>query len=116
MGGGQPEGIQDVLQVSSAGGVAVQVGYMGAEPPHWTGPEEFSAQGYDTDHKETAKATRQGGIGISTAGGSNGGGGFRGDQDLHPQEAGQGCSIYCDATYAGPLQEVGAEARVLGLS
>ena len=42
-GGGQPEGIWDVIQGGSADNVAVWVGEEGAEPPHWTGPGEFSA-------------------------------------------------------------------------
>ena len=75
-GGGQPEVIQYVLQGGSAGGVAVRVGYVGAEPPHWAGTGEFSAQGCTADHKETAKKTGQCGIVISTPGGSNGVCGF----------------------------------------
>ena len=43
-GGGQPEGIRDVLQGSSAGGVAVMFEYVGTDPPHWTVHRKFSAQ------------------------------------------------------------------------
>ena len=44
------------------------------------------------------------------------GGRFGRDGDLHLQAPEYGRSIYCDATYSIPLQEVGAEAKGLGLS
>ena len=72
IGGGQPEGIQDVIQGSSAGGIYFRVGDVGADPLHWTGPVKLSAQGCPADHKKTAEATIGRGLGISTAGGSNG--------------------------------------------
>ena len=75
-GGGQPEVIQYVLQGGSAGGVAVRVGYVGAEPPHWAGPGEFSAQGCTADHQEAAKEAGEGVMGLSTAGIIYGGGGI----------------------------------------
>ena len=59
--GGRTEGIWDVLQGGSAGNVTVWVGEEGAEPPHWTGPGEFSSQGCAADHEETAKVTEEGG-------------------------------------------------------
>ena len=71
-GGCQPEVIQYVLQGGSAGGVAVRVGYVGDDTPHWTVPGEFSAQVCAADHKETAETTGRWGIVISTTGGSNG--------------------------------------------
>ena len=66
--------------------------------------------------QQTAKETRGGGLVISTSDGRNGGGRIHGDQGLHPKEAEHGHAIYCDATYCGPLQEVGAEVRRLGFS
>ena len=54
-----------------------RVGYLGADPLHWTGPGEFSGQGCLADHKKKYEATVGAGLGISTPGSSNGGGEFR---------------------------------------
>ena len=51
------------------------------------GPGKLSEQVFPDDHMETSEATVGGGLGISTAGGIIGGGGFQEYQDLHPQEA-----------------------------
>ena len=86
-GRGQPEGIRDVFQGGSTGGVDFRVRYLGADPPHWTGPRKFSTQGRAVDHGKTAVETEGGGLGLSNAGVSNGGGGLQGYQGLHPKEA-----------------------------
>ena len=49
---------------------------MGYEPPYGAGPGQFPAQGCAKDQRESAKEAEGGGIGISSAGGSDGGGGF----------------------------------------
>ena len=87
---------------------------MGANPPHGTGPGKFSTQGRAADHGETAKETEGGGMGISTTGVRNGGGGLQGDQGIHTKEAEHTRAIYCDATNSEPLQKVGTDAGSLG--
>ena len=57
IGGVQPEGIRDVFQGGSTGGVAFRVRDVGADLPHGTGSGTFSTQGRAADHGETAKKT-----------------------------------------------------------
>ena len=67
-GGGRSEVIQDVLQGGSAGSVGFWVRDVGPDPPHGTGPGEFSAQGQAADHQEAAKEAGGGGLVLPTAG------------------------------------------------
>ena len=101
--GGQPEGVQDEIQGGSAGSVDFQVGGVGPDPPHGTGPGQFSTQGCAADHREAVEEAGGGGLGLSTADESYGGFGIRRDRGLHPKDSEHGCTIYCDATNAGPL-------------
>ena len=63
------------FQGGGAGGYFVWVGDVGVEPPHGTGSGKFLAQGRHEDYGEAAKATGRWGIGGTTVGESNGGGG-----------------------------------------
>ena len=65
-------GVQD----GGPGGASFQVGDVGADPPHETGPGDFSTQGRKVDKMETFKDTGGGGLVIPTTGGINGGGGL----------------------------------------
>ena len=76
---------------------------MCPEPPDGTVPEHLPAQGCATDHWEASEAEGGGEMGISSDGGSNGGGGLLGDLGLHHEEAEYGHAIYCNATDYGPL-------------
>ena len=101
--GGQPKGIRDVLQGGSAGGVAFWVGYVGTDPPQGTCHGQFSIQSSVSYHKEAAKEAGGGGMGLSTAGNSCGGGNIWGDLGLHPKEVEHFHAIYCYVTDSGPL-------------
>ena len=57
MGGGQPEGIRDVLQDSSAGSIYFEVRDVSSDPLHWVGPGKLSEQVFPDDHRETSEAT-----------------------------------------------------------
>ena len=98
LGGAQPEGIRDVLQGVSAGGVTFRVRDMGHEPPHVTSPGKFSTQGREADHREADKEEGVRGLVLSTAGDRYGGGGIRRDRGLHYKEAEHGRIIYCNTT------------------
>ena len=87
---------------------------MGADPPHGTGPGKISKWSCKEDNRETTKETRGGGLGITNAGFSNGGGGILGDRGLYPKEAEHGHAVNYDMSDSGTLQEDGAEARKLG--
>ena len=76
---------------------------MGPDPLDGAGPEHIPEQGRATSHQERAEAEGGRDMGISSAGGSNGGGGLRGDWVLHHEEAEYGFAIYCGATDYGPL-------------
>ena len=76
MGGCQPKGIKDVLKGGGTGCAAIHDRYVGADPLHRTAPGMFPTQGCKIDNKNTAKDTGKGGMGISAAGGSAGGGGL----------------------------------------
>ena len=103
MGGVQPEGIWDVFQGRSTGGVDFWAGDVSAEPSHGSGPEKFPTQGRAADHGETDEETGKWRLVLSTAGGSNVGGGLRGERVLHPKEVEHGHTIYCDATEYGTM-------------
>ena len=116
LGGGQPEGIRYVFQGGHACVVAFRVGDVGPDPPHVTGPVQFSEQGHMEDHRETSEEGGVGGMGIPTVGNSYGGGGIRGDRGLHPKKAEYGRAIYYEAKDSGPLQAIGTEAGSLYFS
>ena len=84
--GGQPEGIRDTIQGISEGSVDFWVGDVGTDPPNEMGPGKFSTQGRTADHRETSKETGGGGLGLSTAVDSNGGGRIQVDWGLHLKE------------------------------
>ena len=46
---------------------------VGPDPPDGAGPDKISAQGRATDYHEESEAEGRGELGISHAGGSNGG-------------------------------------------
>ena len=73
-GGGQSEGIRDVLQGVSAGDVDFQVGDVGPDPLHGTGPGQFSMQSRAADHRDTDEDTVGRGIVLSATGVRYGGG------------------------------------------
>ena len=75
-GGHQPKGLGDVFQGGSAGGYFIQVVDVGADPLHGTGPGKLPAQGFQADNAEADGAMGGCGLGVPTAGDSNGGGGF----------------------------------------
>ena len=54
-GGRHPTGLWGVLQGGGAGGYSIQVGDVGAEPPHGKVPGKFIAQGRQADYGEIAK-------------------------------------------------------------
>ena len=66
-GGGQSEGIWDVLQGVCAGSVAFWVRDVGPDPPHGTVPGNFPTQGHAADHMEAAYDTGGEGMGLLTA-------------------------------------------------
>ena len=74
-GGRQPTGLGGVLQCGGAGSSSIQVVDVGAELPHGKGPGDFPAQGRQADYGEAAEAKGGWGLGVPTAGNSNGGGG-----------------------------------------
>ena len=76
---------------------------LGTKPPYRAGPDQLSAQGLTTAHRNTDKAVGGGELGISSAGGGNGGSGLRGDWGLRHEEEEYDCTIYLDATDYGPL-------------
>ena len=49
---------------------------MGPDPPYGAGPGKFPAKGFVTDHQEATEEVGGGCIGVSSNGGSYGGGGF----------------------------------------
>ena len=64
------------LKDGGIGGSDFRVGDVGNEPPHWTGPGKFLTWVRKADTGETDKETGGGGLGIPTAGCSNGGDGI----------------------------------------
>ena len=76
MGGNQPKGLGDVVQGGSAGGYFIWVRDVNADPPHRTGPGKLPAQGFQVGNAEADGATGGCGLGVPTAGDSDGGGGF----------------------------------------
>ena len=75
-GGNQPKGLGDIFQGGSAGGSIIQVGDVGTDPPHGTGPRKLPAQVLQEDNREAYKVTGGWGMGLPTTGDSDGGGGF----------------------------------------
>ena len=75
MGGRHTTGLRDVLQGGGTGGSSIWVGDVGDDPPHGKGPGKFPSQGRQADYGEAAKATGGWGLGVTTTGDSNGGGG-----------------------------------------
>ena len=102
-GGGVTEGIGALFQGLSTVGVTFGVKDAGPDPPDGAGPEQLSAQGRATAHREANKAAGIGELGISSAGGGNVGSGLQGDKCLRHKEAEYGCTIYCDAFDSGTL-------------
>ena len=93
-GGGGPEGIGALLQSSSAGGVDFRSRDVGPDPPDGAVPGQLSAQGRAAAHREAAESAGVGELGISSAGGGNGGSGIRRYRGLCHEEAEYGCAIY----------------------
>ena len=56
---------------------------MGTDPPYGAGPGQLPTQGCATDHREAANEAGVGGVGVSSAGNSDGGGGFWRDRGIH---------------------------------
>ena len=61
-------GSRGCFQGGGPGGADFQVGDVGAEPPHGTGPGKLSAWVREADNRDTAKDTGGEGIGITTSG------------------------------------------------
>ena len=76
---------------------------MDPDPPDGAGPDQISAQGRATAHREASGASGGGALRISSYGGGNVRIRIRGDWGINHEEAEYGCAIYCDATEYGPL-------------
>ena len=70
------QGSWGCFQGGRAGGSFIQVGDVYYDPPHWTGPDNIPAQGCHVGNKDTSGETGGCGLGIPTAGDSDGGGWF----------------------------------------
>ena len=75
-GGSHPKGLGDVLLGGGTGSAAIHVVDVGDDPPHGMGPGNISTRVHKEDKRGTDEDMGGGGLGISTAGGSNGGGRF----------------------------------------
>ena len=75
-GGGGPEGIGSLLQSGSAVGVAFQGRDVGPDPLYGAGPYHISEQGRTMNHWEDSGELWVGELGLSSAGGRNGGSGL----------------------------------------
>ena len=64
------------FQGGSAGGSFIQVGDVSADLPQGTVPGKLLAKGRQADNRKPDKETGGGGLGVPTAGDSNGGGEF----------------------------------------
>ena len=80
LGGGGPKVIGVVLSGGCSGGVAFRGRDVGPDTPEGAGPEYLPTQGRATAHREEAGAEEGGDMGISSAGGRNGGGRILGDR------------------------------------
>ena len=76
---------------------------MGPDPPDGAVPVHISAQVRAKARREAAKEAGGWELVLSSASGSNGGSGLRGDQGLCHEEAEYGRAIYFDATDYVPL-------------
>ena len=76
---------------------------MVPDPLDGAGPNQIPAHGHATDHQEAAEMEGVWEMVISSAGGSDGGGGLQGYRGLHHEEVEYGRAIYCDANDSGPL-------------
>ena len=104
LGAGRSKGVVKCLQGGGPVGVAVWGGDMGPHSKDGLGPEKFSKQGREEDHREAAAAaTDRWELGISASGGGTEGSRVRGDKEVGHKEAEQGRAIYYDATDSGPL-------------
>ena len=104
LGAGRSKGVVKCLQGGGPVGVAVWGGDMGPHSKDGLGPEKFSKQGREEDHREASAAAKDGWeIGIPDSGRGTEGSGVRGDKEVGHKDAEHGRSIYCDATDSGPL-------------
>ena len=72
-GGFQPKGLGNVFQVSGTGADAFRVRYVGARPPHGTGPGKLPTGCCKADTGKISEEKRGGGMGVTTTGRSDGG-------------------------------------------
>ena len=75
-GGGVHKGIREIFQSGSAVRVSFWGRYVGPNSLYGAVLEQLSDQSYATAHREAAEATVRGELGMSSAGGDNGGSGL----------------------------------------
>ena len=75
-GGGRPDYLGVVLKEGHPGGVAFRVRGVVPDSPYGAGPKQLPAQGSAPDHWEASGVAGGREMGVSSAGGSNGGIGF----------------------------------------